>query len=569
MNKAVIGIGAVALVAIGGSYYHWKTQTDQLKTLVEENISTANQMAQAVIKSDAIKYDSMEISGYPMNVTVTFKNPKLTLPFYDPRLEGGQIAWVEKHNIDGDLIINSDLYGTSYDITLDGERQSVSEIDGKAWFSRFTKSTDASTCHVELNPDKLNSALWQPLKTLKDSKDIFMAITQIECNTPAYELVSQENEELFFHKADSYKFSFNREDKGDNAKLSIMSDVDNIEFGESTDRYLETLKKMLIHNATMRDDTLFAFEELVAHGKQSFNLAAYYDGPIKDFNPMKDARLEISDLRYDTELMSGSNQIVINSEAKDGIRHVSLNISGDGLAKEGYDAHYRKTLFDTITELKQTIEKTDIQDEAVEEFGRYGLLLKNLSDEQIKQMLLEIVPTFEDLGHMKSNLSANVKFTDGAMPMQGKVFDVKLEDFSFKHDGGFSLSMTGNGGMSPESPFPSAQAKITCTPCSTLVSGITETSKTISKWQKLSGTPNPLPSSEQFEKDLTTFFAMLARGNKKDSSVTLNNVELNLLFQNMQPTLNGLQIPQIQAIANQYLMPHVNAIMVGAPEGEE
>lgn len=141
----------------------WVYQSNNAKRLLESSIKELDDSLGTL----DIKYDSIESKGFPFNMELSINNPEIKIQSGDInriikiiRKEISQdnyTSWTDTLSISGSLNIESNIFGSEYNVSNSGDINLVTEVDGEKSNYRI-KNDPSSYLSVKLFDSKLSGA---------------------------------------------------------------------------------------------------------------------------------------------------------------------------------------------------------------------------------------------------------------------------------------------------------------------------------------------------------------------------------------------------------------------------
>lgn len=168
-KRKKIGIVIVALTVVGAGAYAlaWKKHADNLERRIKAFADKS--------PYGKLEYASMESSGFPFRIRTVLHQPRFTLDaerlvkerapeYYQATMVADKKQafsdWQETASVEGDAIIEADLYSRTFSISVDGNIKHVSDIDGHSITNIFTPAAH-SRAEVTFGLPNRPSLLWE------------------------------------------------------------------------------------------------------------------------------------------------------------------------------------------------------------------------------------------------------------------------------------------------------------------------------------------------------------------------------------------------------------------------
>ena len=429
----------VAAIAIGYSGFWW-VQGNLAKKNVEASLARLNaNAAQYGQKEPFIAYDGIELSGYPMNTTLSLTNPRTTLPasaliqsinalpvkdsLGDALKQDRHMAtWVEKMEYKAPIVISAALFRNRYSIEVPGYR-SHTIIDGKEMFSMDASMASPLRCDAAFAGTAIgltNRAIskdttsqeWVALFRSFDCS-LKQGMQVIDASTKAPVVAMAENT-VYFEAS---------EPRGEERDYHLIINAPKTEYGKGYDVYM-----------TMLDfHTDFRMYGLVpvfysASGPMSVHADIEMTGPAdfsKKDNTLNTFKLNIKAMDMKNNLMEASNRWQIdnlNSPAS-GKRTVMIKIDSKFRYLPEWDVQLKENAPAGMQRL-MTYPEPGLQ-------VALKTALDGMTEAERADLLQKVVPTFSRFGTWRYAIDANADITPGAggSPMAGQQ-SVQVKEFA-------------------------------------------------------------------------------------------------------------------------------------------
>ncbi|MEI6730194.1 MAG: hypothetical protein WCL30_02955, partial [Pseudomonadota bacterium] len=185
MSKSVVALATTTALVIGGYTAFWFKESEIFKQQAINNIEKINQ-AQKNLNKDvvAIKYDSIEASGYPFEMKLNIIKPVITLDaaaaiksFKQMQKKGGSIdasqdakpiSWIVEIAYGDAVSLTGNLFMNKFSLASSGENTIKSTLNGQLRSVVLSSSPNA-ICNLSIAPKEGNLP-WQIPAVFNDGK---------------------------------------------------------------------------------------------------------------------------------------------------------------------------------------------------------------------------------------------------------------------------------------------------------------------------------------------------------------------------------------------------------------
>ncbi|MFW0776628.1 MAG: hypothetical protein ACN2B6_02790 [Rickettsiales bacterium] len=447
-------ISALIVVLLLGYSIMWFVQADKLKGNVEKTISMLNE------KETYITYESIDVAGFPMKMAVVVSKPRFAgrvdvlLKSMDDMHVGTKKMfpelpeWQEDTSLDGTLTIQLNALSDEYGIILAGDWHNAPTIDGQK-LALTSKVAGDFVCDMKLaNSKALAGAIWTG-SIERDGKQFMKDLRVVDCSFPAYEAINVASSEVGMKSEGGY-LKFNREPSGDTQSIYFAMKMDNVEFTETGDRWMELYKRAFPQHSVS--------QPLSTYGKQNVDIELSFNGP-EDFKDAKEnAPLDVNLNKF--IINNAIYNVNVAMQAKNtpngDQRAASLVLKADSSYSEEYDNMVQRMARNAIDELYAN------KDELTTAY------LEKYTADEMYSIVFPALPNMHPLGKMVQNLDVSYQGSSDF-----KVGNATLTAFELSA-APYGVTGKGTANMSQDKPFPAADLSLTCSNCARLIDDITD-----------------------------------------------------------------------------------------------
>ena len=449
MRKIIPIVVLALVVAAGGGYWFmWNQKATKLKSDIETMVTTIYSN-----KNVNISYESLNVSGFPKEINVTVKKPAITLQvnpllgsfFADPVLAasfGGfdhdalKPGWVEKTEIDGDLVIGGNAIGKDFYFRSNGIFTSTSTLEGEETLVMQTTKPNDFGCSVSINDSIYNSGTREIISNAGSNPSrMFALLKSLECKNDGFSYVKKGSTTSMYDAGPSRIF-FGADSSSGMTNYSVAFKVKDTKATPEMDaviaRYFDAVGEKNRH-------IIGRPQSLSALGNQNVDVdftVSMSDG----FSDSGNGKLAIDfkSFLFTNDLMKSSGDFDMALDKNTTLTDFKLKSTSSTQIAEAYDTQMQGSLVDMMDSL---IANPMFRGDAVIE------TLATLTPEQRQEIATKVAPKLSSLGEIKSDIRVgfNAQGDVAQNPMTpGKLaidaFDITTTPYGLKSNGAFDLA---------------------------------------------------------------------------------------------------------------------------------
>ncbi len=459
MKIALVIIGLVIAALAGGHYVLWQQHSKIVAATAEQLIVTANQ--QVGSEHITFTYNEKKTGGYPMDVTVSYTNPTLTIAseFYEGRddWDAQGVPQIEHIALDGELIVRNDYLSNRSASEMRGTINMAGVYYNSPVSYKVTWD-DVAMCDMTLTGTPMDFVTKRhAIESAETMEQKIRALRGLSCQSD--NILFQDtasNTTIVAIDKQHIAFTSKPSSQSDAHILGLDMTMEGATFATSQ---TETLRDLRAVFEPLNDKQASYFALAEKHpipfldasygGKQNIRFKGTYEGPISeeiinktDGNFALD--IDVFDIENDIYDMSFPVEVTI---ATRGNEIPDMRIRHDGTTS--YKPAFKKMVDESIAGILAIAHSPELQ---VDDATRAKL--KGLT----APMLQSIIPDWSAWGDFVT--AANLDTNKG---------DVTIDKVGFNANP-FGLTVSGKGNVMKKQ----MDATLECRHCDTLISSITE-----------------------------------------------------------------------------------------------
>lgn len=453
----IVGILAFILVVAGGVGITWYAQSSAAIAAIEGFIAKAK-------KGGAdISYQSIESSGFPTELNITIKNPRIKgdvaqslkllsalapkTPINIPHIQ----QWDEDIALNGDILLNVNALSDHYMMRINGNIQVNHNVNGEN-ISFINQSSGATYCSIHLKRGNLFSDLWDFSGIIRAPEAYLEDFRMFDCSHPAAALTSADGNTILFQN-DPARFYISNHPKGRNLEFRIFMNFPNMEF---TQQGSDVYGKLV--NAIANDHYSHP-TDLAKYGKQNLNLDFLYKGPkkiLRPQNPNIEVNLSQFNIANDAYQSSLKFYFLNNTDKKSNNRNLVISTRAESNFTPIYDELIRDMISGSINELYT---RPELRTPEMQQY------INLYNQDEMYSIIAPAIPEFSSLQKAVFSLDAKYnglpEFTSGEL----LVNDLQL---TFEP---YGIRAVGTGKQKLRA-MPTGQVNISCNNCVNMIDDI-------------------------------------------------------------------------------------------------
>ncbi|MEZ5691465.1 MAG: hypothetical protein R3D71_07365 [Rickettsiales bacterium] len=512
-------------------------------TAVKKDFETA--LAKLNTDNSSFSYDSLDVSGFPLNMTVSIKNPHIKSNIgdilkntnFDRALKvviGGSVKnWNEEVNLDGVLRISTNIFSNKFTSSINGNWQQKSTI-GDEIFNIVSTQSSPSQCSLEIkNENSIFDNMWD-FRVIKFDNDFPQKIRSLKCQSGSFVSNNADTNEKI-SSMDNADFSVSYSPNNGSEGLGLYIKFNNIEFTKAYDKIYSVYMKNIAPNQPVVPMSLY--------GKQSGeidvsislnNLSDWKNIEKSPFNMpfnINVNKYNISNALYDTD-----GKFIVHSKPDGDNINFGVDVKSEATTNELFRTVLRMQLSETLNQM--------IDNKLLNKKDNVEQKLATLTEEQRAGLIHSLIPDFASHGKTEFVLKGNVAGTKNFGSVDGKLssLEYSTERYGIKADGYVKKD--------EKSLLPEGELNLVCNKCPTMIDDMYDYYNRIRNAinlvdpEQLSAVPYISPSTVQAVKN---FLANLQAdpANKTDLSFNIQS----------SGTVNGKNVGQIMGLFNQTVLP--------------
>ena len=518
MRKPIsVGIIVFLLVFVCGITFAWFIEANHIKKKVAEHIETLNN------SPVRISYEDLSVSGFPTDILVTIKNPRLTgrMDLLIPPMEGSATPpaeWMEDMTLNGDIQISATALSNEYRIQWSGPWQNNSTIGGTS--IALAQSNNLAFCSIKL----ADTGGW----LAKPESFHIDQLEWISCSSGEFSIQDQKSGTMLM-RSGSGQFYVSQEIKDNNRGFRVylkFSDVETLPEGDAIfDVYANALG----------DWYPYAGIQTSLYGKQNGEIDILYEGPLAWTNTdikktpfsLRTNRFALTNNAYTSNIL-----LDVRNEPSATLHRSHMALKMEGTNNENYDKIMQQMLYHSIVNLYKT------QPLAYPALARFdaGSLYTTVAP---------ALPNFQSLGNIILDINTSYQgdsnFTEGNITLGA--FEASATPYG--------ITAKGMGSLSKKTPIPAINIQLTCRNCLHLIDDLFNYASRLQKVAEAFGEDAQAmpPIDPQMPGRIKSLATAIAAPSGNDFTYTINSDATGTA------TINGKTLLDIMALYQQSAAP--------------
>ncbi len=499
MRKIAL-LSVLILVVAGGYTAFWFKKSGEFKQMLEQSIASLNEQAKNISKDNTLlRYDSIDVSGFPFAMTLQVKKPVVDLPvaaflqkmphevapiapvtsapLAPPSVTPSAIAapvtpvtvtaaaptavqapadWVEEISYGDSISVSGNLTGTHFTLTMAGDRTHKSLVNHTVKHTLVSSSSSPLVCHLGI--EQAGNTLWVMQPIFTDLPTFLSIFRSADCDVQGITLKDAASGTLLL-SADGFSVSAsNKADGTANRKIDFKLDSKNTKalpaFDALVNEYMSWGYALRGTPDNLRMATPFS-----EYGAQDQKIDIHYNGPAnaKDFSDPAAHMLFDSAFDVKNAMANMQMEIHVDTAPQGEERVASIKVHSVSNVTERYDQLIAKQTALAFTEMMR-------EGKTGQELQIQQTLLKLGTPEELTVAML---PKFHEFGTVNFDVDANVKG-----PNHAETF---LRHGNFALDtlnwvaAPYGLKFKGALNATAENKIPSGDLLATCISCDALI----------------------------------------------------------------------------------------------------
>lgn len=548
--RIFFGFIIVIVLATGGSYLYWKKQARKVELAFNNMVEDINERSQKSYGAPFVTYDTITVGGFPTRMIFSVHNPVFNVHAGSALDAKRPVSdWIEQHRFDGTLSVGTDWQGNSFYLWMDGSRESITTLGGKQRFERTATVEKPFYCTLDLQSTQ-SATSSKPYQSINNFSGKLTDIRKLQCSVSGYHLGQKDNPNGLYYHMDAASIVWEFEPDGDNTQANLTLYLDNVQAGQLVEPYLAALSPFLNRLGVAQ-----GIEALPKHffsrlGSNTLTLRAHYSGPRQRIGFDTPFELALDEFRVENSMLQGNATFrVANSQKDDQTSELSVSAENTATFTSLYDSLYQEHLITQLIEQRPILRLLGM-----------SIDLRLLTNEQIRQLGSELLPSLANISPLRFSLSASGALDKNFKGPLSSPAKATLDALTLQTKN-WQVSAKGATSTTPSTlKKPSVQLNASCQQCDNLLSQLEKLVRTFDKW-RLVATPGSQPVvSKAFLADLYRFVDALSAGRTESLSAhtsTFNTLEFKAEFTNLVPLVNGLSLRQISTMLDEFVAPHI------------
>ena len=313
---ATVLLSATAL--LGGAYsYCWFHQSDNLKTNIEQTVRHFNDQSRALNNNqDIIRYESLNVSGFPFSMRADFSKLSLTIPLSavvaQMDAEKAKIPaqdTVLEMAYQGKVSLESNMMADRFSFIITGEQSIRPTVAGTAYPALVSTSDAPLACHLQIaNPDNMP---WNFPRVFADAPSFLAAFRQLECEGSGMTTRYGDSPDTI-SSADRLLTRLELLPEAQNRrKASVKLELDNVMSNAVYDQVANSWLQMIYEALRMPQKERGYVIETAQYGAQTMKIDLAYEGPVELkylTDPALKATLDVNAFDIKNDLYASQNE---------------------------------------------------------------------------------------------------------------------------------------------------------------------------------------------------------------------------------------------------------------------
>ena len=556
MSKSVVALATTTALVIGGYTAFWFKASDTFKINTEKNIERINNSAKKNGKSIvAIKYDSIDVSGYPfvmqLNIAkpvITFDAGEITKEMQKSKSKGQAIEnkyadkpinWLLELAYSDNMTLTGNLFMNKFTLSTVGSSTTKSILNGEVRSVLLSSSSSPATCGLSISPKEGNLP-WHVSKVFNDPKEFLSAFRSVDCSQNDFTTKDGKTSEIV--SSGSLKnLSINSSENGDNRKISFAVDINT--------KALPGLDVIINDYANI----IYDISQTPANKRRVVNYSEYGDQYVKadiDYNGPADPK-NIQNPKGDISLnFTGSIKNALSSAESD-MHFASLAQSGNRDTSFKLKTNSQVTpRDDRLLADSLAISFSDLIDKFIDKSrGENHDFMQKLSQTvSTKELVDTVTPKFSSFG--KSGLDIDLKVTASDKLANGG--NATLNSFDWVSEL-YGIKNKGTAKMEQGKP-PVGDLVTTFVNCDALLTDLGNYAIRISNLIARVDPSKPPYVTQSLVNGVKQFIFALAENSAYTSS---KDVLIHFVFNDKGPTISGKQFMEVIGLFGTTIAPYL------------
>lgn len=540
-------IVAIVVVALMGAYsFCWFKKADDLHHNVEDFIAQLNEQTKTFNQgSPVLRYESLNVSGFPFAITVELTKPVIDVPVSvilqqlskkmspDPTFTPAPNApkeWMEEISYAGGIKISSNFMGDHFTLLTDGDRTNVTTVDHVVRHSLLGTSANPLLCHVAFERKNFNPTSLEPLFT--DGRSFVEAFRSMDCSVDGVAIKDNSNQALLSSIDRFFVSTTIKPSDTDYRKASLNVDMKSKKMLPAFDAIVA--EYMQLASAFLQKAPPYV-PPYSSYGEQNIAIDIGYDGPVSNAafaDPDMHVSVDINKFDMQNAISESKNQMHVSSSTQGDERTAKFVIKTTSKVSEAYDTLITQVIGDAYSRMMKA-----------QLAGKKSMPLP-IADPQT--FVAAFLPKFHELGLITFDMDATVKgpkgenfLKQGALTLSA--FDIKTTPYGMTLKGSASQP-TATGKM------PTADMSLTLINADALLDALFAYGKRVEAVFATTG--RPLMLSDALAGGVKRFVQGISEGNAKDWII-------HLVVGDKGFTVSGKQIGDIMGLYATDIAPYL------------
>lgn len=465
MRKVIVSVVALTAIGAGGYTALWFKKANDFKQSFIESVASFNAQSKPMVKDgDVLVYESVEVSGFPYSLNLSVSKPKMQVPVASllrliPKEKAewevpAGFEWVENIGYSENITFSSNLMGSKYSLSFNGDRTSHSVVNGQTRYTLVSSSQGPVTCHLEVQP----AGFLEIRPIFKDSESFFRSFRAFDCNVAGLDVKDSATGKSL---GTSEKVGIEITNLANNGYRNATFKVQSVKtsYTPEFDTVINSIFDALGEAQGKKFPRLpYSFSEL---GENNLSMDIAYNGPdavaALSSNDVK-VKLDINEFDISSKLFSSTTKLHFTIDPQVQSRKVALKLYTKSNISERYDEIIGKQMQEMLAELSNAEGKTGRELEVAQDVARLG---------PTESLVAALLPKFHRFGDMVLDIDLDLdtpKKEGAPSGFSGKTvlnrLNITTAPYGFTSKGEATVVAEG---------APSGSAEINCLNCDGLI----------------------------------------------------------------------------------------------------
>lgn len=460
MRKSVVALALVTTILAGGYTAVWQQKANEAKQRFIESVNKVNEKVKPVLPAGAIRYESVETSGFPLAIGLTVHKPVMAIPASEvlkhlpKEFKLGAVkegfTWTEELSFGDHMVLSADVIGSKHTVSFYGDTSSRAIVNGQAREATTSSASSPQVCNLSTKPNGFLKLL-PDYTTAEEAIDAFKGIDCASGST-----TSKDAKGDVLGTSDGLRIAITHVLEGSNRSIGFKLDSKS-QVSKAMDILINNYLAIITEaTGTPVPSLPYSLSEA---GKVGINIDLGFHGPatkegFKD--PNLAMKIDINAFDITSDLYNSVVSMHMATAPNGSEREGSIAIKTKGNTTERYDQLYALQLEKLLTDLANTEGKTGSELSIAQDVAKLG---------SPKALVAALLPKIHDFGDMVLDIDINGQAPNNpAHLIQAKVnlnaFDILTSLYGLKIKGKY---------VGAQNKVPSGNADFTCVNCDSMI----------------------------------------------------------------------------------------------------